>query len=174
MLIFLTIALVGFVYVLFTSAFGHLGHDVSHSDFGHDVGHDDGYLTSIFSARVIAMFLMGFGGAGGVAQYYLLGYPLSCLIGLGCGLVVGTLMFFLLEFFARQQCNSAVETKDLVGQLGTVEVAIGDNQPGEVAVSYAGRYATCLARGKGGKAVNRGTKVRIVETVGSDLIVEEV
>jgi len=174
MLIFLTIALAGFVYVVATSAFGHLGHDATPMDAGHDIGHDDASIISIFSPRVIAMFLMGFGGAAGVAQYYNCGYPWSCVIGLGCGLLVGAGMFYLLAFVSKQQCNSLVETKNLVGQSGTVEVAIGVSQPGEVAVSYAGRYATYLARSKGGQAINRGSKVTIVETVGSDLIVEQV
>jgi len=173
MLIFLTIALVGFVYVLLTSTLGHFTHEAT-TDGGHDGGHENGTIISIFSPRVIAMFMMGFGGAGGVAYFYQWGYPWSSAIGLGCGLLMGAMMFYLLDFFARQQCNSLVATQDLIGQAGTVEVAIGANQPGEVAVSYAGRYATYLARAKGGKTVNRGCKVTIVETVGSDLIVEEV
>ena len=73
MLVFLTLALAGFVLLVFGWIFGHdhdFGHDFSH-DFGHDMGHDvdqEGTI-SIFSLRVLATFVMGFGAAGFVCVW---------------------------------------------------------------------------------------------------------
>ena len=172
---FFTIAAAGFLYVLLTSALGHdhdLAHDIAHDDFGHDAEHTGGQIASILSPRVVAMFMMGFGATAGVARFYNLGYPTSCLAGIGVGASIGALMFYMLEFFAKQQANSLIDTQSLVGNFGTVAVGIEGNQPGEVAVSYAGRYATYVARSQGGQKIGKGSRVMVVETVGSDLIVE--
>ena len=81
-------------------------------------------------------------------------------------------MFYMLEFFAKQQANSLIDTQSLVGNFGTVAVGIDGNQPGEVAVSFAGDYATYVARSQAGQKIGKGSRVMVVEAVGSDLIVE--
>jgi membrane protein implicated in regulation of membrane protease activity len=173
MLLFFTIAAAGLAYVLLTSVHGHdLAHDISHDDLGHDGDQAGGHIASILSPRVVAMFMMGFGATAGVARFYNLSYPLCCLAGLAAGVSVGALMYYMLEFFVRQQANSLIDTQSLVGNFGTVAVGIEGNQPGEVAVSFAGRYATYVARSHGGEKIGKGSRVVVVETVGSDLIVE--
>ena len=173
---FFTIALIGFIYVLFTSIIGHAAdavHDIGHggSD-GHDG--DSGHMTSIFSPRIIAIFLMGFGSAGGIARFYDNSYPLSCLIGFGAGIAMGFIMYWIIDFLVRQQCNSLVKTCDLVGQIGTVDVSIEGSDPGQVSVQYGGRAGVYTARSKGGKDIIKGRQVKVLETAGSSLTVEEV
>jgi membrane protein implicated in regulation of membrane protease activity len=174
MMIFFTIALVAFLYVVIMSLGGH-AHDFVAGDAGHDgeTGDSD-HITSIFSTKVIATFLMGFGGAGGVARFYGCSYPVACLIGVGVGVAVGFLMVCILRFFANSQANSLVSTRALAGSLGTVEVAIENGQAGQVAVSYGERYNTYTARTRGGTNIAKGRQVRVVDTTGSDLTVEEV
>jgi membrane-bound ClpP family serine protease len=175
MLIFFTIALIGFLYVLFTSVIGHAAdavHDLGHGGDTHDG--DSEHMISIFSPRVIAIFLMGFGAAGGVAKFYDYSYLVSCLIGFGVGLVVGLLMAWIMGFLVRQQCNSLIKTSDLVGQVGTVDVPIEGNDPGEVSLQYGGRLGVYIARSKGGKNIGKGKQVKVLETSGSRLTVEEV
>ena len=176
MLVFFTIALIGFLYVLLTSIVGHAAdavHDIGHGGGdGHDG--DSGHMISIFSPRVIAIFLMGFGAAGGVARFYDCSYLVSCLIGFGVGLVVGLFMAWIMGFLIRQQCNSLIKTSDLVGQIGSVDVSIEGNDPGEVSVQYGGRSGVYIARSKGGKTISKGRQVKILETAGSNLTVEEV
>lgn len=176
MLIFFTIALIGFLYVLLTSVIGHAAdavHDIGHAGGdAHDGDHE--HMLSIFSPRVIAIFLMGFGAAGGVARYYGFSYPASSLIGFGVGLVVGLFMAWLVGFLIRQQSNSLIKTNDLVGQVGTVDVSMEGNDPGEVSIQYGGRFGVYIARSKGGKNIAKGKQVRVLETSGSSLTVEEV
>ena len=173
-MLFFTIALVAFLYVVLMSLGGH-AHDLVTGDAGHDgeTGDSD-HITSIFSTKVIATFLMGFGGAGGVARFYGFSYPVSCLIGIGVGVAVGFLMICILRFFSSSQANSLVNTSNLVGSFGTVEVAIENGQAGQVAVSYGERYNTYTARTKGGVNIAKGKQIRVVATTGSDLTVEEV
>jgi membrane-bound ClpP family serine protease len=87
---------------------------------------------------------------------------------------VGFLMVCILRFFANSQANSLVSTRALAGSLGTVEVAIENGQAGQVAVSYGERYNTYTARTRGGTNIAKGRQVRVVDTTGSDLTVEEV
>jgi len=178
MVVFFTIAIIAFLYILITSIAGHahdLGHDIVSGELGHDTDHgESGHITSIFSTRVIATFLMGFGATGGIAKFYNIGYPLSSLFGFVVGGIVAALMFWLLEFFAKQQANSLITTSTLVGKFGTVEVPIQGTQPGEVSVVYGERYGTYIATSRDGKSIAKGRSVRIVATVGSNLTVEEV
>ena len=176
MLVFFSIALVGFLYVVLGSVLGHAhdaAADVIHGDFGHDGGdhESDHSIISMFSPRVLATFLMGFGAAGGVARFYNISYILSSLIAIGVGCLVGYLIFLLLEFFQKQQANSVISTKTLIGQTGVVEVGIDAGRAGQVAVSYAGRSQVYLASSQNGEAIQKGYRVRVVETVGSNLVV---
>jgi len=185
MIIFFTIAAGAFLYILLTSMFGHdhdmdhdiggMDHDIDHSfEDGDEAGDENGHMMSIFNTKVIAMFVMGFGATGGIAMYYNKGYPLSCVLGMAAGAAMGVATFYLLEFLSRQQANSLVKTSSLIGRFGTVEVKISGIQPGQVGVSADDRYGTYVARGKAGAVIERGSKVKIVDTVGSDLIVEQV
>lgn len=181
MAIFFTIALIGFLYVVITSAFGHaadtahdLAHDFSHGETGgHEPAHEtSGHITSVFSARVIAAFFMGFGGVGGVSRFYEWNYPMSCLFGLGAGLVVGAAIWALLEFFEKQQANSLVSTKSLVGSVGTVTTPILGGRAGQVDLVAAGATQAFIARSNKGQDISKGCCVRVVGSVGSDLLVE--
>jgi membrane-bound ClpP family serine protease len=177
MSIFFTIGVIGFLYIIFASITGHghddIGHDMSHGDVGHDSNHEGGAVTSIFSPRVIAIFLMGFGGVGGVSRFYDHSYPSSCLFGFVAGIIVGGLMWGLLEFFARQQTNSLIPTSSLVGHIGTVDVEVECDRPGSVSITVGEMANTYLARSANGTKIGKGKQVRVVSTSGSDLLVEE-
>jgi len=90
MLIFAAIAVAAFIIAAGSFLFGHdIDHDVDH-DVGHDAGAGEGTI-SIFSTKVIATMLMGFGAAGAIARYYGLGYPASSAIGVGFGVVLAAI-----------------------------------------------------------------------------------
>src|ERR1035438_1971427 len=120
MLAFAVIGMVGFFFLIVSALFGGdaAGHDMDH---GGDADHDAG--PSWFSTRVIAMFLTGFGATGAIARSYELSYPLSAVLGLATGLVVGFAGFQLIHFFMGQQASSTVQEEDMVGRLGSVTVA---------------------------------------------------
>lgn len=175
MLIFGMIALIGLVVYLFMSIGGHAAdaaHDMVHGDTGHDG--DNGHMVSVFSPRVVAIFMMGFGATGALARYSGCSYITSCFYALCVGFTVGGIMWAIAGFFAKSQSNSLFKTSDLVGQIGTVDVTIDHFNPGEVSIQYSGRTGVYTARSKGGKSIGKGHQVKVIETSGSDLTVEEI
>ncbi len=175
MLIFIALALGAFFVVAGAFLFGHddLGHDVG-ADAGHDVGHDGDGTISIFSTRVIFTFLMGFGAAGAIATYYGAGYPIASLIGVASGIVLGAIMYGILVLFIKEQSSSVISQRSFVGQTGTVTVPIDANGTGEVGISAGQSYRAYSARSKDSSAIDKVRQVKIVESSGSMLIVEEI
>jgi membrane protein implicated in regulation of membrane protease activity len=168
MLVFAVIGLVGFFFLIVSALFGgDAGHDMDHG-----VDHDHGGAPSWFSTRVIAMFLTGFGATGAIARSYELSYPLSAALGLVTGLVVGAAGFQLIHFFMRQQASSTVQEDDMVGQLGSVTVAIPPNGIGQVVLEVKGRRVFPSARATTAAAIDEGVQVKVVRSSGSQVVVE--
>jgi membrane-bound ClpP family serine protease len=175
MLIFIAIAVASFILVAGSFLFGH-DHDVGgdHVDLGHDAdaGGDEPTI-SIFSLKVIGTLLMGFGAAGAIAKHYGSDVLPASLIGLLCGLVLGGLMYAVLGVFYKQQASSLVETSSAVGCTGTVTVSIGPGALGEVGLNLSGQYSTYLASSHDGAPIPKGQAVRVIRTIGSQLVVQK-
>lgn len=175
MWIFVAIAVAAFILVTGSFLFGgNHGTDHDHGDAGHGVEVGGAEPTiSIFSTKVMGTWLMGFGAAGAIASAYGLNHLAASLIGLGCGLVLGALMYFLLGVFYRQQASSLVATPAAVGCMGTVTVTIEAQSLGEVGLTVEGQYLTYSARSNDGSPIAKGQLVRVVRTMGSQLVVEK-
>ncbi len=174
MIVFISIALAAFIIVGGSFIFGHdqdVGHDGS--DMGHDVdGGASEPTISVFSTKVLATLFMGFGAAGAIAMHYGAGYVTALLIGVLCGILLGGLMYFVLELFYSQQSTSLVATNSAVGCTGAVTVTMGEGAPGEVGLYLEGQYRTFSATSNDGAEIPKGQTVRILKTVGSHLVVE--
>ena len=176
MLFFVTIALASFILVA-GSFFLHFDHDggLDHdTDHGGDHGGDGEHTISLFSTKVLGMLTMGFGAAGAIAQHYHADFVISSLIGVGCGVLLAAGMYGLLTLVVRQQSTSLIATDSLVGASGTVVVAIFPEAVGEVGVSFAGQYTVYSAKSHDGREIAKGRTVRIVQTLGSQLVVQEI
>lgn len=178
MLIFLAIAIGSFILIAGSFLFGH-DHDTDHGDVGHDgdshdIGHDMEPTISFFSLKVIATLTMGFGAAGAIARQYGADYLIASLIGLGVGVVLSLIMYFLLDIIYKQQASSLVQTSSAIGQTAIVQTGIAAGGFGEVSLNVAGQYMTYLAKSAGDKDIPKGKTVKVVGIVGSDLVVEEV
>jgi membrane-bound ClpP family serine protease len=178
MVFFVTIALASFILVAgsFFLHFDHdggLDHDVDHGT-DHGGGDGDEHTISLFSSKVLGMLTMGFGAAGAIAKSYQASYLTASLIGAGSGAALAAGMYGLLTLIVRQQSNSLIPTDSLVGASGTVVVAIFPEAVGEVGVSFAGQYTVYSAKSHDGKEIAKGRTVRIVQTLGSQLVVQEI
>ena len=178
MLIFLAIAIASFILLAGSFFFGH-DHDTDHADVGHgpdghDLSHDMEPTISFFSVKVIATLTMGFGAAGAIARQYGADYLVASFVGLGSGIALSLLMYFVLELIYRQQSSSLVPTQSAMGQTGIVQTGIGANALGEVSVNVSGQYMTYLAKSSGSKEIPKGRTVKVVGLIGSQLVVEEV
>ena len=178
MLIFIAIAIGSFIFIAGSFLFGHDHdadhHDIGHGAEGHDISQDMEPTISFFSVKVLATLTMGFGAAGAIARQYGADYLVASLWGLGSGIVLSLLMYFVLDIIYKQQSSSMVETSSAIGQTGTVTVSIDPNAIGEVGVEVSGRYMSYLAKASTSKPIPKGATVKVVNVVGSELIVEEV
>lgn len=174
MLIFLTLALAGFLVLVVGPLLGHehdhdghFDHDVGH---GHDLGHGEPSV-SIFSLRVVGTFIMAFGSGGAIGRGYGYGMLESSLIGVGSGVALAGLLYILLRMLYSQQSDSLVATEQAVGAKGVVTVEIGPASVGSVEVMLAGQSRTYLARSADGAGIAKGREVTVVQTRGSELTV---
>jgi membrane protein implicated in regulation of membrane protease activity len=175
MLIFLAITFLGFVLLVGGSLLGH-DHDADH-DHDHDHGHeaDQGNepTVSIFSFKVIGAFIMGFGAAGAIADYYGSGWLASSLAGLATGILLGFFMYGILRVIYSQQSDSLVPTDQAIGKSGLVTIGIDRNSVGQVSVVVGGQDRSYLAREISGQAIPKGRLVIVRQTNGGELLVEE-
>lgn len=173
---FLSILALGFIVLVGGSIFGHdseIDHDLGgHDVHGHDGDHDS--VVSIFSTKVLGTFVLGFGGAGAIATYYGLPAVLSSCAGIAAGFVMGAIMYAIMKGMYGHQANSLVSINDLVDQTGIVITPIDEGTVGEVTVSLGSQTLTYTARGNAGRAISKGRNIRVVATMGSQLLVEEV
>jgi membrane protein implicated in regulation of membrane protease activity len=130
-------------------------------------------VIGIFSMRVIATFVMGFGAAGAVGLHYGAGYPISSLIGVAAGMVLAALMYGIMLLFIEQQASSVTPTDSLLGCTGTVTVPIDKDAMGEIGVSLGGEYHTFTARAGDCGPLGKGSTVRVVAVSGSVLTVDK-
>ena len=187
MLIFLAITAAGAILLVGGSLFGDHDHDHDSFDHDHDHGgdghghegdHDYGHnmpTVSIFSTKVIATFIMGFGAAGFLAKYYRADNIVASLVGLGCGVLLSLIMFAVMRVLYAGQADSLIYTKDAVGKTALVTFAIDPGDIGKVEVNFGDISKTYLARGNNSQDhFPKGTKVRVAEYHGSELVVERV
>ncbi len=172
MLMFLAISVAAFILVGGSFLFGHdhdVGHD--HGDLGHELSVDAEPTVSFFSVKTLGTLLMGFGAAGAIAMHYGASYLGASLAGLVCGLVLSGLMYGVLNLFYRQQASSLVATSSAMGLTGTVTVSIATSGLGEVSLCLDGQYSTYAASSEDGAAIPKGQVVRVIRTMGSQLVV---
>ena len=124
--VFLGIASIGFLFLvisfLFGEFFGHGdlgGHD---ADFHGDVHADAG--VSIFSTRVLSVFVTAFGGFGAIGIHLGYGTEVSTALGVAGGLVFGSIIYLFASFLFSQQASSEIRMSELCGGMAHVSVAI--------------------------------------------------
>lgn len=173
MIVFLAIMAAAIILALGGALFGH-DHDAGGHDHEiHDQGGDQEGTVSIFSVRMLSVFIMGFGGGGAIAEFYGHGWVRSSLVGLVVGLVMGGVMYAVLHALYGHQANSLVYANELVGRQGVVTIPIEPGAVGEVNVSCGERILTYLARTSAeGKTLPKGCVIEVVSNAGNQLLVK--
>lgn len=176
MLIFITIFAVGFVILLISLIFGHdtdidadVDGDVS------DVVESDAHGPSIFSVKMVALLMVGFGAVGfGVRSTSESEMWIASLAGVGGAAVIGIIGYLIIRAFYASQESSTITDGDVIGQRATLLDAITEGGNGQVVCIIRGREMTYLARSADGKPIDRGTPVRITDKTGPRVTVERV
>ena len=168
MLMFISIFAAGFVILILSMVFGHDG-DVDADTDGLDHG------PSIFSVKMIALILVGFGAGGfGLRATTDVGMFAASMTGIGGSVVVGLFGYLILRAFYRSQASSTIEDRDIIGSNGNLLDGITEDGRGQVSCVLRGREITFLARSKDGQSIKRGTPVRILAKTANVVTVEPI
>lgn len=172
--IFLSIAGVGFVFLLISLIFGeifeHFDAGFDH-DFDHDLEHGG---PGILSTRVLSVFVTAFGGFGAVATHYgLAPFPASG-VGFASGVLFASMIYGFARFLWGQQASSEMRVSDLVGQTGRVVVGIPDGGVGQVRCRIGEQLIDKIARSQNGAGIPENEVVRVQELLGEVVIVARV
>jgi membrane protein implicated in regulation of membrane protease activity len=129
--------------------------------------------VSPLSPITVATFFTTFGGIGVITtQVFGVDPRWSLLWATGGAMAIAALMYlFTSQFLVRSQASSELHRRELVGLQAEVTVPIGESSPGQVTyVTKSGRMSS-MARSADGQAIPRGQFVRIVRTVGPQVLV---
>jgi len=159
---------------------GDFGGDIAGHDFdlsGHDLAGGDPTQGSIelthISPVTIAGFVTAFGAFGLISQGLFSASTGASLIWATIGGVLIGLASHLafIYFFIKPQGSSEVTDRDVVGARGEIITPIPPGGVGAVAFIAQGGRVTATARSEDGSAIPRGSAVRIVEKIGSVVVV---
>src|SRR5690242_8324099 len=167
-LTFLSIAAFGFIFVVASTVLGDL---FDHGDFGHDAdGHGGG--PSIFSTRILSVFVTAFGAFGAIGIHAGYGVGASTAIGFGGGFLFAALIYAFASFLYSQQASSHVRVSDLVGNTAQVSVAIPAGGVGQVRCTLGDTVVEKVARAASNQAIPVNTLVKIQNLVGDVALVD--
>ena len=165
--VFLTAAVVGFLFLLASFFLGDLfeqiGWDV---DLGADGGHEMGW----FDTRVLSIFVTAFGGIGAISLLLGLGVVAGSLLGLAGGIALGAAVFWFGRMLFRQQASSSVSAHQLIGRLAEVTVAIPPGGVGQILCRLDSERVEKLARSQNAAPIALGTKV-IIEEIAEEMVI---
>ncbi|MCW5940976.1 MAG: NfeD family protein [Fimbriimonadaceae bacterium] len=153
---------------------GGIGHgDMGHGDAGHgasggqegdsDAGTSDPAWTLFLSMRFWTFFAMFFGILGVIMTVGTSWHEpmVGSVAGIG-GLIAGLTIALTMRLVQRNEIDSNVSTKDLVGVEGTLLVSAREGQLGRVRIETKGDIVDLLAISDDAKALPAGTPVVIV------------
>ena len=171
--VFLGIASIGFLILVVSFLSGELfehgdlaGHD---ADFHGDVHGGPG--VSIFSTRILSVFVTAFGGFGAIGIHLGHSVEVSTAMGVGGGLVFGTIIYLFASFLFSQQASSEVRVSDLAGSTAQVSVAIPKAGLGQVRCTMGESVVEKIARSQDGEPIPVNTLVKIEAVVGETVVV---
>ena len=171
--VFLGIASIGFLVLVVSFLSGEL---FDHGDLaGHDADfHGDVHMgggVSIFSTRILSVFVTAFGGFGAIGIHLGHGVEVSTAMGVAGGLVFGTIIYLFASFLYSQQASSDVRVGDLAGNTAQVSVTIPKAGVGQVRCRLGESVVDKIARSQDGELIPVNTVVKIEAVVGETVVV---
>ena len=172
--VFLGIASIGFLILVVSFLSGEfLGHDdlIGHdADFHGDVHGGPG--VSIFSTRILSVFVTAFGGFGAIGIHLGHSVEVSTVWGVIGGLVFATIIYLFASFLFSQQASSEVRVSDLTGNTAQVSVTIPKAGVGQVRCRLGESVVDKIARSQDGEQIPVNTLVKIEAVVGETVVVK--
>jgi membrane protein implicated in regulation of membrane protease activity len=171
--VFLGIASIGFLVLVVSFLSGEL---FDHGDLaGHDADfHGDvhgGGAVSIFSSRILSVFVTAFGGFGAIGIHLGHSIEVSTAMGVAGGLVFGTIIYLFASFLYSQQASSEVRVSDLAGNTAQVSVSIPKAGVGQVRCRLGESVVDKIAQSQDGEPIPVNTVVKIEAVLGETVVV---
>lgn len=175
MTIYLCMFAIGFVFLAISFGFGfdfEIDHEIPGGD--HGVG-DHSDSPSIFSAKVISCFLMGFGAFASIGDAFISQnnmdsgskFVLAGLVGIVGGFLMGYIGWLIIKLFLGQQGNSNYSLEMFIGMKAQLSVPISEGGIGEISCNLRGQRRSLDVRSTDGKAIMAGTMVEVIQVTGS-------
>ena len=141
---------------------------------GFDITHHDSGM-GIFSVRGITAFFTGFGWTGVICTKGGLGLIPTVVIAFVVGFSLMLLIYLMMRSLMRLQSNGKLDYSNAIGQIATVYLTVSPVQRagGQVEVMIQGRLTTAEALQKGTQPLAPGTKVKVVDKIGSSTLIVE-
>ncbi len=165
--VFVSIAALGFVFLLITLVFGEIFDSFGDHDFSDALDHG----PSFFSPRVLSVFITAFGGTGAVAVHYGARTVTASLAGFASGFVFAGLIYLFARMLYGQQASTDLKLADLLGTTGRVVVAIPAGGVGQVRCRIGEQVFDQVARSRSGEAIAQNIVVRVDEVLGEIILV---
>jgi membrane protein implicated in regulation of membrane protease activity len=189
--IYLIIAIICAVFLIVSIALGGFegdfdmdGHDLdvggdfdvggADIDAGIDVGHGDfsGAGISPLSLPIIMAFGASFGGVGALLEQAGFNVYMTPLVAIFVSIIMATALYFALTYlFIKTQATSSVSMRNLIGEQGTVSVAIKPGKIGQIVVVTDERGRTLLSAVADGP-IPQDAVVEVKAIVGNGVRVE--
>lgn len=135
--------------------------------------HDSG--MGIFSVRGITAFFTGFGWTGVICTKRGLDLIPTVAIAFVVGFSLMVMIYLMMRSLMRLQSDGTLDYANAVGQIATVYLTVSPVQRagGQVEVMIQGRLTTAEALQKGSDPLLPGTKVKVVDKIGSTTLIVE-
>ncbi|HAX23612.1 MAG TPA: hypothetical protein PLR44_07395 [Thermomicrobiales bacterium] len=168
MLLYFAIALVGALFLIGSVMLGEV------FDFSGD--HPDSFDGDAhpLSGKTIAVALTAFGATGMITTQYGWSPLMSALTSAIAALFLGAIAWWVINSLYRATASTDVNMASLVGRRGQVTIGIPVGDVGEVLVTAADSTRQLIARTSDGSAIPVGISVRVIETLGSSVLVERI
>ncbi len=166
--VFLSIAALGFLFLLISLIFGEIFEHFGDGHFDHDLGHGG---SSFFSVRILSVFVTAFGGFGAIGVHYGLATAPASGLGFVSGMFFASLIYAFARFLYGQQASTELRAGDVVGQAARVVVAIPAGGVGQVRCRVGEELVDRTARSADGAAIAENTVVRVEQTLGEVVLV---
>lgn len=174
---------VGLLFLIVTWLVGEIG-DFFGGIFDHDVhvgAHDVGFGNGgeirvgppLVDVRSVAAFVTGFGAVGYLLTYLGWNPYWAVLPAMGTGVVMSLASYGITVLLFRQQATSSYSPNDLIGQSAEVTTPIPTDGMGEVSLTFKGAYSHYAARSSDNQPLASGTRVQIVEFLGTTAVVSK-
>lgn len=166
MLLYFAIALIGTLFLVLSAVLGEVFDFFGDADADGDV--------HPLSGKVLATGMTAFGATGMITQYYDWGPLLSAVTSALAAVFLGAMAWWMISALQSQTASTDTIVSSMRGRNAQVTVTIPPGAIGEVQLSSVTGSRHMSARAIDGGSIPAGTSVRVVESSGSVLLVEQV